>query len=382
MNILIIDDDPDARRTLGKILNAKGFEIEEAGTGAEAIRSCGGKFFNLALIDVRLPDTSGLEVLKAVHGINEDTIAIMMTGYASLDSSIEAMNKGAYSYITKPVNMDAVLVVIEKGLEKQRLSMENKRLMQELKAANEKLKELDKRKSAFVANVSHEFKNPLAVIKEDVGIIIDGLAGDTSPEQKKFLSAAKRNVERLIRLVTDLLDISKIEAGKMEMRMENFDVIVLINEILANYKRELEKKDISLKQDIQKDAGAVWADRDKISEVVINLLNNAVKYTPSGGEVGIKLIGNENEVCFEVSDTGPGIPEEYKDKIFDKFERITAEKIEGTGLGLPIAKDIVELHKGRIRVESPAWKDLPAGRQGSRFIFVLPRDLKKREYVK
>ena len=375
MNILIIDDDPNARKTMGKILSAKGFEVEEAGTGDDAIRSCRTKFFNLALIDVRLPDTSGLEVLKAVRGINEDTIAIMMTGYASLDSSIEAMNKGAYSYITKPVNMDAALVVIGKGLEKQRLSLENKRLLKELQEANDKLKQLDKRKSDFVANVSHEFKNPLAVIKEALSQVLDGLTGEINPKQKNIIEVVKNNIERLIRLVTDLLDLAKIESGKMEMRRENFDMVILINEILANYKRELEKKEISLKTDIQKDAGAVSADRDKISEVVINLLNNAIKYTPAGGEVGIKLIGKENELYCEVSDTGPGIPEEYKDKIFDKFERITAEKIEGTGLGLPIAKDIVGLHNGRIWVESPAWENLPIGRQGSRFIFVLPKDL-------
>lgn len=376
MNVLIIDDDHNARKTMGNILRAKGFEVEEAGTGAEAVASCGVKFFNLALIDLRLPDISGLEVLKAVSGINEDTIPIMMTGCASLDSSIEAMNKGVYSYITKPVNMDAALVVIEKGLEKQRLSLENKRLLKELTAANEKLKELDKRKSVFVANVSHEFKNPLTVIKEALSIIIDGVAGDINPGQKEFLSSAKRNIERLSRLVTDLLDISRIEAGRMEMRRENFDLAILVNEILIDYERELAKKEIYFKKDLPAEIGAIWADRDKISEVVINLLNNAVKYTPAGGEVGIKLIGKENELYFEISDTGPGIAEEYKDKIFDKFERITAEKAEGTGLGLSIAKDIVELHKGRIWVESPAWKSLPAGRQGSRFIFALPRDFR------
>ena len=122
MNILIVDDEPNARKTMGNILKAKGYEAEEAGTGSEAARSCKAKFFNLVLIDVRLPDMSGLEVLRVVRGINEDTIAIMMTGYASLDSSIEAMNKGAYSYLTKPLNMDAALTVIEKGFEKQRLA--------------------------------------------------------------------------------------------------------------------------------------------------------------------------------------------------------------------------------------------------------------------
>jgi len=356
MNILIVDDDPDARKTFGKILKTKGFDVEEAGTGSEAIASCGAKFFNLALIDVRLPDTSGLEVLKAVHGINEDTIAIMMTGYAALDSSVEAMNQGAFSYITKPVNMDQALIVIEKAVEKQRLSLENKRLLKELSAANEKLKELDQRKSAFVANVSHELKSPLAIIKGFLVLILDGAVGEINSKQRNCLEIGKRNIERLIRLVTDLLDISKIEAGKMEMRRENFDIAVLVNEILVDYEKELAKKQISLKKDIQENIGAIWADRDKISEVVINLLNNAVKYTTAGGEVGIKLISKENELYFEISDTGPGIPEEYKDKIFDKFERITTEKMEGTGLGLPIAKDIVELHKGKIWVESEAGK--------------------------
>ena len=153
MNILIIDDEPNARKTFGKILKAKGFEVEEAGTGSEAIAACGAKFFNLALIDVRLPDTSGLEVLKAVRGINEDTIAIMMTGYASLDSSIEAMNQGAFSYITKPVSMDQALIIIEKALEKQRLSLENKRLLKELQEAFEIQSKLTVQAQAALAQV-------------------------------------------------------------------------------------------------------------------------------------------------------------------------------------------------------------------------------------
>jgi len=153
VNILIVDDDPNARKTLGKILKAKGFDVEEAGAGAEAIAACGAKFFNLVLIDVRLPDTSGLEVLKAMRGINEDTIAIMMTGYASLDSSIAAMNQGAFSYITKPVNMDQALIIIEKALEKQRLSLENKRLLKELQEALELQSKLTVQAQAALAQI-------------------------------------------------------------------------------------------------------------------------------------------------------------------------------------------------------------------------------------
>jgi signal transduction histidine kinase len=240
----------------------------------------------------------------------------------------------------------------------------------ELRKANEKLKELDKRKSAFVANVSHEFKNPLAVIKESLEIALDGLVGEMSPQQKEIIIPAKSNIERLIRLVTDLLDLSKIEAGKMEMRRTEFDIVALVNEILSSYERELSKKQLVLKKDIPPGIGLVWADRDKLSEVIINLLNNGIKYTPSPGQLIIKLEGTEKEIRFEISDTGPGIPGEYLEKIFDKFERITAEKQEGTGLGLPIAKDIVGLHKGKIWVESEVGK-------GSKFIFTLPRDLRE-----
>jgi signal transduction histidine kinase len=156
----------------------------------------------------------------------------------------------------------------------------------------------------------------------------------------------------------------------MEMCRTEFDIVALVNEILSSYERELSKKQLVLKKDIPPGIGLVWADRDKLSEVIINLLNNGIKYTPSPGQLIIKLEGTEKEIRFEISDTGPGIPGEYLEKIFDKFERITAEKQEGTGLGLPIAKDIVGLHKGKIWVESEVGK-------GSKFIFTLPRDLRE-----
>lgn len=375
VDILIIDDDPNTRKTFGKILKFKKYNVEEAGTSSEAISLAKTKFFNIAVIDLRLPDASGLEVLRAIREINEDTVVIMVTAYASIDSSIEAMNKGAYSYITKPVNMDQALVVIDRALEKQELSMENRRLLQELKEANKRLRKLDQLKSQFVANVSHEFKNPLTAIKESLGIILDGLIGKISPEQKNMLKAGKNNVERLIRLVTDLLDVSKIESGKIEMKREQFDVASLVDEILRTYERDISKKQITLKKNISQDIGLMWADKDKLTQVVINLLSNAIKYTPDKGSVAIKLEGSEKEIQLEISDTGPGIPKEDYGKIFDKFERITAEKQEGTGLGLPIAKDIVELHKGRIWLESEVGK-------GSRFIFILPRDLRKSDRQK
>jgi PAS domain S-box-containing protein len=247
---------------------------------------------------------------------------------------------------------------------------ESIKIAKALEEADEKLKEVDKRKSAFVAHVSHEFKNPLAVVRESLGIILDGITGEITPKQKEILESGKKNIERLIRLVTDLLDISKIEAGKMELRREEIDIGSLVNYVLATYEKEISKKGLSLKKDIPKDIGFLWADKDKIEEVLINLLSNAIKYTPSGGNIAIKLMGTEKEIRFEISDTGHGIAKEDFDKLFDKFERITAERQEGTGLGLSISKSIIELHRGKIWVESEPGK-------GSKFIFILPRNLRR-----
>ena len=202
-------------------------------------------------------------------------------------------------------------------------------------------------------------------------MVIERLFGEINVKQKNVLETAKNNIERLIRLTTDLLDISRIEAGVMKLKREKIEIGLLIDEIVANNNTEISKKQLTVKKDIPEDIGLLWADKDKITEVIVNILSNAIKYTPSGGKIAIKLLGTENEMRFEISDTGMGIAKEDIYKLFDRFERISAERQEGTGLGLSIAKEIIELHKGKIGVESEHGK-------GSRFTFILPRDFRKR----
>lgn len=139
--ILIVEDDPNARRNLAKILAGKGYQVRQSASGAEALKTCSQEFVNIALIDMRLPDIDGLEVMDRLRGISPDTVAIMMTGYASLETAIEAMNLGSYSYITKPMSMDEVLIILSRALEKQRLKLDNQTLMQELVQKNQRLKE-------------------------------------------------------------------------------------------------------------------------------------------------------------------------------------------------------------------------------------------------
>lgn len=235
----------------------------------------------------------------------------------------------------------------------------------ELEKANLKLKELDRMKSDFVANVVHELRTPLTLIKGNVDNIEKGFAGEVQPKQKEILGDVFRIVNRLARLVNNLLDLSKIESGKMELKKEDVDIVQLAKEVLKDFEKAASNKKIGIKKELPEGKVIVKADSDKLTQVFINLLGNALKFT-NKGDMSVRIIELQDEVQVEIKDTGPGMTKEECEKIFDKFVRVVVEKKEGTGLGLPIAKDIITLHKGRIRVESTPGK-------GSNFIFNLPK---------
>lgn len=309
-----------------------------------------------------------IEQLKGQLKQAQETLKTQTWGLEKTNEAIKLL----YKEIEKKnkaleVSNEKTLRVMNKLQEnEQRLYATNRALM----SANEKLQTLDQMKSKFVADVSHEFRTPMTVIKEAIAQILDGLAGKINPKQRQMLEMGERSLDRLTRLVTDILDLSRIEADKVELKKEKVDTMALLNETFATFKIQLSKKQITFKKDIPQDVGPIWADKDKITQVVINLLNNAVKYTPAGGSITVGFRETDQESRFEISDTGPGISKENYQKIFDKYERITSEKFEkheGTGLGLPISKDIIGLHKGRIWVESELGK-------GSKFIFTLPKE--------
>jgi len=236
----------------------------------------------------------------------------------------------------------------------------------EIEKKNQQLSKLDALKSQFVANVSHELKNPLGTVENAFTYIMRAMNDKMNTDQKKALKITKDTIDRLIRLTTDLLDISRIESGKTELRKERVVTGSLLSDILAAHEADFSKKQITLKRNIPQDTGNIFADKDKISQVIINVLSNAIKYTPIGGRITVTLNETDKTARLEISDTGPGIKKEYRHKIFDKFERIMAEKDSGTGLGLSVAKDIVDLHRGKIWVEDEIGK-------GSKFIIVLPK---------
>ncbi len=258
---------------------------------------------------------------------------------------------------------------------------------QELKATNRKLQKLERLKSEFISIVSHELRTPLTAIKNAMDIILSGKAGDMTENIEKFVSMGKRNAIRLSGIINDLLDISKIEAGKMDFKFELIHVEPVIEYVKTNLSEVAKEKNLTIKYVPSGENVEVYADSNRLEQVLTNLVSNAIKFTPDAGEIEItskvvnarelqydncfeedikKLQGNYLQVCVE--DHGIGIERKDLNHVFDKFAQIEnslSRKVGGSGLGLPIARQLMEAHNGAIWCDSEINK-------GSRFYFVIP----------
>ncbi|MBM4261227.1 MAG: HAMP domain-containing protein [Deltaproteobacteria bacterium] len=237
-----------------------------------------------------------------------------------------------------------------------------------LNAMAQRLKEVDRMKSDFFATMSHELRTPLTSIKEGTGLLLDGVGGETTDKQRKLLTILAEESNRLIGLVNSLLDFSKMEAGMMSYEFEVAHVDPLVRRAISEITPLVEAKQIQLHSAIETTLPAVKLDPERILLVLRNLIGNAVKFTPKGGEVQVAARPVDGKLEISVKDSGPGIPAESLTTIFEKFnqgERKNVLTRQGTGLGLAIAKSIVKSHGGEI------WAESQLG-HGSRFVFVLP----------
>jgi PAS domain S-box-containing protein len=237
----------------------------------------------------------------------------------------------------------------------------------ERRKAEEKLKETMGIKSQFISTVSHELRTPLAAMKEGIAIVLDEVTGRINGKQKKFLNIAKRNVDRLENMINNILDFQKLEAEKIGLQIQNNDVKQVALEVHETMTLYAEKNGIELLFELADNLPEAEFDRDRIVQVLINLIGNAIKFSPKGGQVCLNVQHRDEELVISVSDTGVGIPKKELPKIFERFYRSEqqCEEVQGTGLGLSIVHKIVTRHGGRIEVESKVG-------QGSTFTVFLP----------
>ncbi len=241
----------------------------------------------------------------------------------------------------------------------------------ELAASHARLRELDQLKSDFLGNVSHELRTPLAAVKGFIDNLLDGVAGDLSEKQRHYLARVRDNADRLSRMVSNLLDLTRIEAGKIELAPQTLCLADLVTEAAESLRPVARARGLQL--DVELDRAApgltVWGDPDKVHQVLANLVSNAIKFSSHGGRVTVALgPGGTGLVRLDVRDTGPGVPAEDRERVFDKFYqvgRVDGQRPPGSGLGLTIARHLVELHGGRVWVE-------PGRNGGSAFVVLLP----------
>ena len=256
----------------------------------------------------------------------------------------------------------AVLVALL-GLLAGRIAL--RQIIDRLVKDNTKLEALNDQQAAFVSNVAHEFRAPLTVIKTAMDNLADGLHGSLTTDQIEPVLMCQRESNRLKRMVGDLLDIARLEAGKLRLLQEELVLQDLLSSTAELFQELCKKRGLQFTLHVPEAPAKVIGDRDRLQQVFINLLANAVKFTEKGG-VEVRLTRNAETCCVEIIDTGPGIAGADLERIFDKFERVGATQgEEGSGLGLPIARDLISLHHGRLWVESQLG-------QGSRFIVTLP----------
>jgi signal transduction histidine kinase len=375
--VLVVDDEKEIRVFLDKALSRfGGFHVELAESGEEALRKLEKEPFDLVLTDLKMPKMDGIQLIAQIAKSKPETLTIMMTGHGTIDSALEAMKRGASDYLTKPINLEEMMLRLRKVMEERQRFISLKDYAAGLEKTNQELRRIDSIKSEFVSVASHELRTPLAAIKNAVQLMLSGETGEINKDQEKFLSMAERNINRLTNILNDLLNLSRIESGKIELKFKNIELKDIIELAASSLRPHADGKSIQIEVEIPEQLPTVYADQDKIEQILTNLIGNAVKFTPDGGKILIaaepfphdKQGGDGKMIAISVKDTGVGIPAEHLEAIFEKFHQVEGSlhrSVSGTGLGLAITKGLVEAHQGKIWAESEVEK-------GSTFIFTLP----------
>ncbi|HEX8475775.1 MAG TPA: response regulator [Pyrinomonadaceae bacterium] len=384
--LLVVDDEESVALTIGAILSQEGYEVETASNGTDAERCLQSAVYDLVLTDLHMEGGDGLLVLEAVRRHAPYTIAIVLTGFASIESAIAALRQGAYDYLVKPCIIDELKLTVRRGLDHQQLilaeqqarsSLEqlNRELEQrveertaELQQLNKQLSEANRAKDIFLATLSHELRTPLTPVLGWVNLIRSGGMTDTTL-MAQGLDAIERNARLQARLIDDLLDISRIVSGKLRLEREPIDLCAITEAALEPVREEATTRKITLDVEVPDAPLVVQGSPVRLQQIAWNLVSNAIKFTPGGGRVGVRVVREGNEAHLIVSDNGIGISREFLPNVFDLFRQAdgsTTRQHGGLGLGLAIVRGLAEMHGGTVRAESEGQ-----GR-GACFTFSMP----------
>jgi len=370
LEILVVDDEPGMRlgveralRTFSVHLPEVNGEIEfataQAASGEEALERISAAPPDILLLDHKLPGVSGLDVLDQLAARPIDTLTIMITAYASLETAITATKRGAFDFLAKPFTPEELKGAVRKAAKHLVLQRQARKLAEEKRQI----------RFEFISVLAHELKNPLAAIEGYLRIMKEGSAGNDPAVQAKMVDRSLVRIEGMRKLILDLLDLTRIESGQKRRELARVDVCEVAQSVTEGLRAEAQQRGIAVELHATKPV-AMAADRGELEIVLSNLISNAIKYNRDDGRVDVYVGAEDGQVTISVADTGIGMTQEEAAHLFQEFVRIKNSRtrsILGSGLGLSIVRRIAQLYGGHASVRSEP--DV-----GSTFTVTLQRD--------
>ena len=368
LKLLVVDDEPGIRSGTERAMRNFRvsypfldedftYEIMTAESGEEALRIIDSTPVDILLLDNKLPGMDGIEVLEYIREKKHDIAVMMITSYASLDLAVKATTIGAHSFMPKPFTPQELRTAVEAITKNLFLRRMTTRMTEEGRQSQ----------FQFLSVLSHELKSPINAVEGYLNIILEKQVGDSVDDYMVMLERCKERLRGMRALITDLIDLTKIEAGGKNRHITNVDLHQVTKSVIDTIEPLAKQKKVKIHADIPENC-FIRADRNEIEIIISNLVSNAVKYNHDEGEVFIDISRPDNTCIIVVEDTGIGISSEDQGRLFQDFVRIRTSEtknISGSGLGLSIAKKMIDLYGGSVQVESTPGK-------GSRFTVTIP----------
>jgi signal transduction histidine kinase len=355
--ILVIDDEEVVLDSCTQVLADRECQVTIAGNGIQGLKLVEESQPDLIFLDLKMPGLSGFEVLEKIRSQHPLMVVIVITGYATVTSAIEAMKKGAFDFLPKPFTPEELRLIAKRGLEHCRLIQQTAALRREKEMLREN----------FAAIVSHELKSPLGALQQNLYALTDELAEQLSDDQKHRFARLKIRLDDLLKLIHSWLRVFSVDINKLKATFQPLSVADAVAKAVETVQPHATRKAIEIEPSVADPLPRVDGDEGSLTEVLVNLLGNAVKYSFPESKITVRAEAQGPDVLISVADTGVGIAKEDLPRLFQDFVRGQAqpEGAAGCGLGLAISRRIVEVHGGSITVESEPGK-------GSAFMIRLP----------
>lgn len=356
LRVLVVDDEVYIRSAIGRTLETLQFSMpdidetvaftfEEAGSAEEAQEHIANTTPpDILLLDLKLPGISGIEFLEQMEDTLTDTLTVMITAYASIETAVRATKSGAYDFLAKPFTPDELEQVLQKTSRHLIVAQRARLLAQEQRQV----------RFQFLSVLAHELKAPLNAIEGFLNTIIDHTAGNDPAVYEEMLRRCRTRAQYMRKLIIDLLDLTRIESGRKKRNVSEVNIAAVVKLAADTMQGDADSRSINITVECDP-ALAIRGDAGEIEMVFNNLISNAVKYNKEGGRITVRCTGREDEIVIEVADTGIGMTEEEAAQLFESFVRIKNEKtfgILGSGLGLAIVKKVALLYDGSVSLES------------------------------